>query len=320
MTTQVATQGANGAGSQVTTLDDLPLNRAIAQMEDKFKAALPAHIPSQRFVRTAINAIMKPEIERVAKTAGGRQSIYESCLKAAADGLLLDGREGALVSFRANVGDYDNPVWEERAQYMPMIAGVLKKVRNSGEIDTIYCNPVYRNDTFKLSMVADGVPVTHEPAQDDRGDFVGVYAVARLKNGSWTQPEWMTRSQVDAVRERSKSGAMKDNKGKDRRPNGPWVTDYTEMARKTVLRRASKLWPSSTDKDGVDVIARAFENDTDTAFDTIELTPATPAQPRKQPTAARMLAQETQPQGQQPAQTGGGDGGGDNPPDDFPDV
>ena len=64
MNTQVATTGANGAGTQVTTLDDLPLNRAIAQMEDKFKAALPAHIPSQRFVRTAINAITQVGLKK----------------------------------------------------------------------------------------------------------------------------------------------------------------------------------------------------------------------------------------------------------------
>ena len=271
--------------SQVRTLDDLPLQRAIASMEDKFAAALPTHIPAPRFVRTAINAVLKPDMEKVAATSAGRQSIYESCLKAAADGLLLDGREAALVRYNTKVNDS----WTDVAQYMPMIAGILKKVRNSGEVDTVYCNPVYSNDTFKLSLVAEGVPVAHEPALNDRGEFVGVYAVARLKNGSWTQPEWMSKSQVDAIRERSKTGATMDRDGKPRKPNGPWVTDYDEMARKTVLRRAAKLWPSSTDKDGAESLARVFENDED--FETIELTPqAAPPARKARGAAAKALA------------------------------
>lgn len=272
----------------VTDPADTRVEVQIQKMKDRFAAALPAHIPADRFVRVALNAVMKPDLAEVAQTQVGRASIFESLLKAAADGLLVDGREAALVKF----SEKDGSGWANKAQYMPMIAGVLKKVRNSGEVSAVYCNAVYLNDTFKLSLVTEGVPVSHEPALGDRGEFVGVYAVARLKSGDWTQPEWMTKDQVDAVRERSRSGATMDRDGKPRRASGPWVTDYSEMARKTVLRRAAKLWPSSTDKDGREALAAAFDDDEDTQLETIELTP----QPGRKQAGAAARALTADPQ------------------------
>lgn len=245
--TAVATKQAQKPAPAVINLDELPLNKAIAAMESKFAEALPAHIPAARFARAAMSACTDQQIANCAQTAAGRKSIYDACLKAATDGLLLDKREAALVSFRTKVGDN----WIDAAQYMPMVAGVMKKARNSGEIAHIVAQCVYSNDTFEIDFVTEGPPVLHKPAFVNRGEMVAVYAVAKLRDGSWTQPEWMTKEQVDEIRQRSKTGALgqKDRNGKPIEPKGPWVTDYNEMARKTVIRRAAKYWPSSTDKD-----------------------------------------------------------------------
>ena len=70
-----------------------------------------------------------------------------------------------------------------------------------------------------------------EARTDD--DIVSVYAVAHLKDG-YTQFEVMTRDEVEAIRERSKS-----------KSHGPWVTDFAEMARKTVVKRLCKYLPLS---------------------------------------------------------------------------
>jgi len=286
MNTAVATRKQTAEVAQVRTLDDLPLNRAIAQMEEKFAAALPAHIPSGRYVRAAINAVLKPDIERVAGTLLGRQSIYESLLKCAADGLLPDGREAALVSFNTKEGD----AWVHKAQYMPMVAGIMKKARNSGEIAAIYCHVVYANDTFKVSLVTDGVPVTHEPYMGERGDVVGVYALCRFKDGSWSQPEIMDVAQINLIRKRSKTG-----------DKGPWASDWSEMARKTVIKRAAKYWPSSTDRDGVDIADLVRRDDAITELAVVEAEPAPDAKPtrKRSGAAARALArQEPEPEPQ----------------------
>lgn len=292
MSTAVAKRQA-GEVTQVRTLDDLPLNRAIAQMEEKFAAALPAHIPPGRYVRAAINAVLKPDIASVADSAEGRQSIYESLLKCAADGLLPDGREAALVKFNTKDGDR----WVNKAQYMPMVAGIMKKARNSGEIAAIYCHVVYANDVFKVSLVTDGVPVTHEPAMGSRGDVVGVYALCRFKDGSWSQPEIMDVDQINAIRKRSKTAEK-----------GPWQTDWAEMARKTVIKRAAKYWPSSTDKDGVDVGELIKRDDDLTELAVIESEPVAEKPARKKSgAAAKALAApepEREPDDEQTADQG----------------
>jgi len=44
----------------------------------------------------------------------------------------------------------------------------------------------------------------------------------------------MTIDEVNQIKNRSESA---------KKGNGPWITDYFEMVRKTVIKRASKYWP-----------------------------------------------------------------------------
>lgn len=244
----------------------------IQQMEDKFAAALPAHIPAARFVRVALSALANPSLAKAKESAAGRKSVFDACLRAASDGLLVDGREAALV------------LYGDKVQYMPMVAGLMKKARNSGEMASIVAQCVYSADTFQVDYVTDGPPIMHRPAlAEDRGEFVCAYAVARLKDGTWTQPEVMTRGEIEAVRARSRA-----------KNAGPWVTDWTEMARKTVIRRASKYWPSSTDKDGI-----AFQDVVSRDDELIDLTATEQAlaiaAPKARGAGAKLLAQVSPP-------------------------
>jgi hypothetical protein len=87
----------------------------------------------------------------------------------------------------------------------------------------------------------------HEPDwSENPGPAVAVYAVAKLKDGG-TQSEVMTKAQIDAIRSRSRASG-----------EGPWVSDYDEMARKTVVRRLCKYLPLSVElADALDEDARA---------------------------------------------------------------
>lgn len=297
--TAVATKRAPPAAPPtVINLDELPLAKAISAMESKFAEALPAHIPAARFARAAMSACADNQIAACGATPVGRKSIYDACLKAATDGLLLDKREAALVSFRTKVGDN----WVDAAQYMPMVAGIMKKARNSGEIAHIVAQVVYENDDFYIDFVSETAPVFHRPKLADRGDMVGVYAVAKLRDGTWTQPEWMTRDQVEEIRQRSKTGSDTDSKGKPKTPSGPWATDYNEMARKTVIRRAAKYWPSSTDKDEPigDWLDKREEPIEGGSVLNVRLENAG----RKKPAAAALLAAADEPPEDHDAETG----------------
>lgn len=195
----------------------------LARMQPEFTAALPPQIPADRFIRTVMTAVqMNPKYLNA-----DRRSLLGSCMKAAQDGLLLDGREAALVPF----GD--------ALQYMPMIGGILKKIRNSGELSTISANVVYQRDSFDYAL-GDDERITHKPhLGEDRGRAVAVYAIAKTKDGAIYR-EVMSVAEVEKVRRSSKAA------------NGPaWVNWWDEMARKTAIKRLAKRLPSSADLDQV---------------------------------------------------------------------
>tara|TARA_R110000851_G_scaffold100026_3_gene215444 strand:+ start:2624 stop:3436 length:813 start_codon:yes stop_codon:yes gene_type:complete len=193
----------------------------LATQKKALQSVLPAHIKPEKFMRTVMGAVQN----NPAILSADRQSVFNACQKAAQDGLVIDGREAALVCFG------------KQAQYMPMVAGVLKKLRNSGELSTIIAQPVYSDDPFAYNPAVDTVP-DHKPDWfGERGEFIGVYAVAKLKDGG-TVVEIMSMKQIKKVKAVSRGG--------DR---GPWKDWFEEMAIKSVIRRISKMLPSSADID-----------------------------------------------------------------------
>ena len=207
----------------------------LAAMEEQFKFALPAHIPVERFARVVMTAIQNnPKLV----TNCTRQSLWNAAMKAAQDGLLPDGREGAIVQ---NV---------DQAGWRPMIAGIRKKVRNSGEIATWDVHVVHAKDKFAYRL-GDDPFIMHEPSlEDDPGPTIAAYSIAVLKSGEKSR-DVMTMGAIRRIRDRSDAWkAYKANKIK----STPWQTDEDEMAKKTVARRHSKVLPMSTDLD--DLIRR----------------------------------------------------------------
>lgn len=95
---------------------------------------------------------------------------------------------------------------------------------------------VRENDAFRR-VGMDKQPV-HEfdPFGKNRGDIVGAYVVVKLHNGDYLTTV-MDIEEIHSIRDRSES--WKRNGG------GPWKTDEGEMIKKTVIRRAYKLWPKT---------------------------------------------------------------------------
>ena len=191
----------------------------LTAMAPQFKAALPPHINVEKFIRVAQTAILtNPAIAKLDKN-----SLYKSCIEAAQDGLLPDGKESAIVPFGNN------------ATYMPMIAGVLKKVRNSGEISTINAQAVHEHDEFDYYIDGEGEHLTHRPEfKGARGPEILTYAIAKLKDGS-VYVEIITVEQMNEIKKCSRGNG------------GPWKTFPGEMKRKSAIRRLAKRLPTSTD-------------------------------------------------------------------------
>ena len=197
------------------------------KMRPDFQSALPPQIPVEKFIRTTLTAIqMQPDLLDT-----DRRSLLGSCMKAAQDGLIPDGREAALVIFRTKEGP--------KTQYMPMVGGILKKIRNSGELLSISANVVYEKDQFEYEL-GDYEAIKHKPFLGaERGKAIAVYAVARTKDGGIYR-EVMSVAEVEKVRQASRA-----------KDSGPWTQWWDEMARKTVIRRIAKRLPSSADLDSV---------------------------------------------------------------------
>ena len=214
------------------------LRQSLSQMSDQLKMALPAHIEVDKFQRVTMTAIQSnPDLLHA-----DRRSLFGAVVKAAQDGLLPDGREGALVIF--NTKNRTSGGWDKKVQWMPMIAGILKKIRQSGEIASVDVHVVHEHDKFTYRPGLDAVPIFEPDWFSDRGKPVGAYAIATLKTGDVVPPEIMNVAQIEAVRKVSRSS-----------DKGPWVEWWSEMARKTVMRRFAKRLPSSTD------IEAEFERD-----------------------------------------------------------
>lgn len=202
---------------------------ALQATEKRLVNVLPHGVDIGRFKSTVMMAVQRnPYLEKCDVA-----SLMKACQLAAADGLLVDGRDAALVPFKNEV------------QYIPMIGGVLKKLRQSGELESIGAHVVYENDHFEYYIDETGPKLRHEPSFGDRGNMMLAYAVARLKHGG-VQIEVMTKEEINKVKSASKTSGSSSS---------PWNQWPGEMWKKTVLRRICKYLPASVE------LNRVFEHD-----------------------------------------------------------
>lgn len=251
--------------TQAETPNPIAVFRAeLGAMKPQIIAALPKQIDPDRFERIAQTAVQtNPDL-----LFCDRRSLWNAIIRCATDGLLPDGREAALVL-------YNDKRRGKIAQYMPMIAGLRKKVRNSGELEDWTVQVVRMNDQFEFEL-GDSPFIRHAPNFDDPGPIRGVYSIATLKGGAKSY-EVMNRAQVEEVRGRSRA-----------KDSGPWTTDYEEMARKTVARRHSKVLPMSTDLDRL--FLADDDNERDDGDDQPRPKPPAIAKRRPQTVTARLDA------------------------------
>jgi recombination protein RecT len=214
----------------------------IERMESGLRAALPPNVTVERFIQTAKIGIQTHR--DAAKLLNcDRRSLYNSVSKAAADGLMLDGREAVLAPFG------------EEAQYMIMVQGLLKLARNSGEIASIIAEPVYSLDKFTYRIGVDATPI-HEPEwfAEDRGKPIGVWAMVTLTNGQHIV-SILNRQKINNISKRSRAAKNYDpNQG----------LDWDEWWKKAAIRNVLKLAPKSS------ALQQAIEHDNEAeghAFD-----------------------------------------------------
>jgi recombination protein RecT len=118
--------------------------------------------------------------------------------------------------------------------------GLLDIAIQSGSIRWGQAELVHEGDRFELNGF--DKPPTHarDPFSKERGPLVGVYVVVKTRDGDYLTTT-MTIDEVFDIRDRSSAWKAWENKQK----KCPWVTDEGEMVKKTVIKRAYKLWPKT---------------------------------------------------------------------------
>lgn len=119
--------------------------------------------------------------------------------------------------------------------------GLIDLARRSGQIVSIAAHEVCTNDKFELVYGLDE-KLSHTPALDDRGDVMGFYAVAKLRDGGHAF-EFMSLRQILEIRDASQGYRQAVKFGKQ--DSHPWSANFIEMGRKTVIRRLAKYLPLS---------------------------------------------------------------------------
>lgn len=113
--------------------------------------------------------------------------------------------------------------------------GLIDLARRSGKVRDISARAVYDGDVFDFEFGLDE-HLHHVPKATDKNpaNLTHVYCIVHFTDGGHYM-DVMTRSEIEAVRKRSKSPN-----------NGPWATDYEAMAKKSVIRRSAPYLPLST--------------------------------------------------------------------------
>lgn len=188
--------------------------------------ALPKHLTADRLLRVAMTSIQKnPKLLDCTQ-----QSLLACVMTCAQLGLEPDQFLGQayLVPFK------DTKNGSVICTLIPGYRGYIALARRSGEVQSVSSQVVYTNDHFMLQYGIDE-KLEHIPAEGERGDVKGAYVVFKYKDGSYSF-DYMAKGDIDKIRKRSKSAN-----------DGPWVTDYDEMAKKTVIKRHVKLAPLSVE-------------------------------------------------------------------------
>lgn len=193
----------------------------IVAMKSGIAAALPSVMTPERFTRIALSAVSSsPKLA--------------SC---APDSFLAAMMTAAQLGLEPNtpLGQAYLIPYGKQCQFQLGYKGLIDLAWRSGEVADIQAETVYENDLWEYELGLNP-KLRHVPADKDRGDPVRYYAVIRTKDGGSISAVMSAADVLAHAKKYSKSYN-----------SGPWQTNFDEMAKKTVLKRALKYAPLKSD-------------------------------------------------------------------------
>ena len=191
------------------------------KFRDEIAKALPKHLTPDRFIRVAVSALTRtPKLKECEPV-----SLFGAMLTLSQLGIEPDGRRAHLIPFENRRRGC------VECQLIIDYKGLAEMAMRSGVVSYLHADVVCDADIFEENM---GEIVAHKiDRRKPRGEVYAAYAICKFKDGT-AKAEVMSSEEIEAIRKRSKAGN-----------SGPWITDWNEMAKKTVFRRLSKWLPLS---------------------------------------------------------------------------
>jgi recombination protein RecT len=213
--------------TQVKLTKNMTIVDMIRALEPEIRKALPAVITPERFTRLALSAINNTP----ALADCTPMSFIAALMNAAQLGLEPNTPLG-----QAYLIPYKNKGILE-CQFQLGYKGMINLAYRTGQIQLIQAHTVHQYDNFLYQYGLDP-KLIHQPAENERGEVTFIYGLFRLVNGGYGF-EVCNKSEMDSFA--AKYSKVFDSK------YSPWTTNYEEMAKKTVIKRALKYAPVSAD-------------------------------------------------------------------------
>lgn len=200
------------------------------EMMRRMMQAVPKHLSPDRMIRVCALAMQKtPKLAEV-----DRGTMLGALLTCASLGLEPNTVLGHcyLIPFG------------KTCQLILGYKGLADLARRSGKVGHLHADVVFPGDEFDY-WYGKGADLRHRPKGARNGQWTYAYAIAEIIGGGW-QFEVMTYEEVMAIRNKSQGyiQALKET-NPVKRQKAPWIGYEAEMAKKTALRRLSKLLPMS---------------------------------------------------------------------------
>ena len=226
------------AENQLSKIDPKGPPSTLANLKSFIQS--PAMMQSLKDVCTSI--LTPDQVAKQLFLAASRQpKLLECTLPSLCKGIATSGQLGLDCSGTLGSGYlvpyFNSKTQKTEAQFIPGYRGLVDLARRSGSILDIQAHVVYEDDEWLYRLGTDPV-LNHVPNFDGKREdknIVGAYAVAWLKDAR-PHPEFMSIGDIKAIMSRSNA-----------KESGPWVTDFAEMCKKTVVRRIVKLLPLSVE-------------------------------------------------------------------------
>ena len=204
---------------QLATKNDIRALLTSEEMRTKIGEVLPKYLTAEQITRVMVGTIAR--VPKLAECTPA--SLLNALMLCAQAGILPDGRNAHLIPYGQTV----TVIFDYK--------GLIQIAERNG-VQNIRAIAIHEKDVFDYGIDGAKVVFTWKPnMREDRGEIIA-FAGTCIRDGN-ADVEVMTKAEVDAIRKRSKASG-----------SGPWVTDYSEMGKKTVLRRMSKRWPLSPEQ------------------------------------------------------------------------